>query len=1469
MSNIARPLSRRLKAASKPRPQGRRQRPNVELLEERQLLATVQWISTTGGNWDDAANWSTGQVPGTGDDVVIDVSGATPTITIDSTTQASVNSVECSDPLAIAGGSLSVAASSTISGGLAMTVGGSLTASGSGVTLSVTGTTTASDSSLYVENGATLNLPQLTTYAIPDPSYACSFEATGSGSVLNLQGLDSLGTLLSPLYVEVSGGAEVLMSSLPSIDTGNLADVSVDADGSGSQINLSGLTSFTGGQLEATNGATVILNASLTRLTGVTITVDANSTLPLSQWTSLIDDSLNMDGGSYVLSSLTDIDSSSLVVQYGGSLSLPGITSYSNPLAGTTFEADGAGSMLSLPALTSLNQLQSATSIDAQQGGQTLLPSLTSIDTSQSNQQVFVQSDGAGAEIDLSALTSFESTNVSVLTVMHGGTILDNKLTSLTGVGVTLDGTGTLLASQWTSLIDGSLNIDGGSYTLSNLTDIDSSSLVVQSGGSLTLPAVTSYSNPLAGATFEATGAGSVLSLPALTSLTQLQNGIYIDADEGGQTLLKSVTSIDTTQSNQQVFVRADGPGSEIDLSSATSFDSVNVSTLSVTDGATLLDGMLTVLNGVDVALDGTGALATTQWTAFTGATLNLNGGELGLPSLTSADNAGFLVSGTATLTLSAASDFANSGASATLSDTAALDVGTADVTMPAPGDGATFNIPQMPEGLTIVLSPDGTYSGGTTIDASAGDSIVVANCTFTGGVVFNVGNGTTLDLPGASITGGATFNVDTGATVDLTVGETSTISGAFGGAGAGTVILNSGTLAIGIGGATFNFPGSMFQWTGGTIDGALGVLTNTNLGTINLAGPNAKGLARDGTLDDFGTIIQTGGGYLAMHSDDRAPAVVEIERGGSYLIESDAGVEISGESEIDNAGTIQKTAGTGASALTVDGTLNNTGTIEADSGTLYLDTNTITEVSANALTGGTWKAEGLANLAFPPGTAITSSAADISLDGAGATITGIAGLSSNSGSLSITNGATFTTTADFSNGGTLNVGAGSTLTVNGAFTQTSKGALDVQIGGTPASGLSGQVAVSGTATLAGAFNLAVVNDFAPSAGEDFKVMTFASASGNFTTFTGLNPFFTESLGATSLDLIDNATSAVDLAGLTVTAPITATAGQAIAVSWQATDASSQAATGSWQDSVYVSATPAITATSILLGATQHTGGLAGDGTYNSSLTAPLPALAPGNYYVLVQIDSLYQVPDPNRANNTLAAGTGELAVRLPALTLGIATQGTFAAAGQHDYYQVTVPAGGSLVVSLASTASSGAVALYVSQGTEPTPYNYQEAADVANQPDQTVTVPQVAAATTYYILAESVAGAAAMGGYSLIATQTGAVSVAAISSYSGGNAGNVTVKIDGTNFSRNTTASLSLGGAPINSASIYYQNASQIFATFDLTGAAVGSYTLNVQVGPNSATAPTKFNVVPASTGEPLSLVLSPPALVSAGRDS
>src|SRR5262245_23821112 len=74
----------------------RRRQPRIEILERRALLATVNWTSTTSGNWNLGSNWSAGNVPGPTDDVVIDVAGASPTITIDSGGQ-SVHSLTAQD----------------------------------------------------------------------------------------------------------------------------------------------------------------------------------------------------------------------------------------------------------------------------------------------------------------------------------------------------------------------------------------------------------------------------------------------------------------------------------------------------------------------------------------------------------------------------------------------------------------------------------------------------------------------------------------------------------------------------------------------------------------------------------------------------------------------------------------------------------------------------------------------------------------------------------------------------------------------------------------------------------------------------------------------------------------------------------------------------------------------------------------------------------------------------------------------------------------------------------------------------------------------------------------------------------------------------------------------------------------------------------------------------------------------------
>src|SRR5262249_47482649 len=155
---------------------------------------------------------------------------------------------------------------------------------------------------------------------------------------------------------------------------------------------------------------------------------------------------------------------------------------------------------------------------------------------------------------------------------------------------------------------------------------------------------------------------------------------------------------------------------------------------------------------------------------------------------------------------------------------------------------------------------------------------------------------------------------------------------------------------------------------------------------------------------------------------------------------------------------------------------------------------------------------------------------------------------------------------------------------------------------------------------------------------------------GGFTTLHIPLGFFTVAYNPTSFDLVDNGKSPVDLVATNLTAPTTATAGQSITVNWQVSDPGSQAATGNWQDSVYLSTTPAITGSSILVGTALHSGGLAAGGSYSGMLTAALPAAAPGFYYVLVQVDSLYRVPDLDRTNNTLAATTGQVHVSVPAL---------------------------------------------------------------------------------------------------------------------------------------------------------------------------------------------------------------------------
>lgn len=76
-------------------------------------------------------------------------------------------------------------------------------------------------------------------------------------------------------------------------------------------------------------------------------------------------------------------------------------------------------------------------------------------------------------------------------------------------------------------------------------------------------------------------------------------------------------------------------------------------------------------------------------------------------------------------------------------------------------------------------------------------------------------------------------------------------------------------------------------------------------------------------------------------------------------------------------------------------------------------------------------------------------------------------------------------------------LGSAGTMTINGNYTQTATGAYTAELGGVFA-GQSDQLAVNGTATLAGALTVTLLPGFVVNLGDLFILMTFNSSTGTF-----------------------------------------------------------------------------------------------------------------------------------------------------------------------------------------------------------------------------------------------------------------------------------------------------------------------------------------------------------------------------------
>ncbi len=315
-----------------------------------------------------------------------------------------------------------------------------------------------------------------------------------------------------------------------------------------------------------------------------------------------------------------------------------------------------------------------------------------------------------------------------------------------------------------------------------------------------------------------------------------------------------------------------------------------------------------------------------------------------------------------------------------------------------------------------------------------------------------------------------------------------------------------------------------------------------------------------------------------------------------------------------------------------------------------------------------------------------------------------------------------------------------------------------------------------------------------------------------------------------------------------------------------------------WVDSVFLSTSGAIDASAVLLGRVAHSGTVAANGSYPGSLTAAVPPVLPGNYFIVVEVDSRGLVPDANRATTVLAT-TSPALVTAPSLTIGgMAATGT-AVMGQPVVYAIADSTGADFNLELTSGAS-GTMSLLAGYQSVPTSNNaVLDVEPSFNTPTQATSVPYLIqggqAGTDYVVLTWQGPGPSAS--YSLSASAV-ALSVNLPYPASAPASNSVTLSIAGTGFTSATRVSLVSGPMTIPADQVMFEGSQDLEATFNLSTASPGGdYAIEVSDNGRAASTAASFAVIAAPSGTTVSTgqdnasivaTLEAPSAVRPGRE-
>lgn len=880
--------------------------------------------------------------------------------------------------------------------------------------------------------------------------------------------IQSFGTMTNTGTLEATNGGTLEIYSTALTNSGSGAVIqAVGADGSGNASNVVLYNSTINGGTLTTSGAGVIYGENNSELIGVTNS--GNFVVPNGQGVYL-SGTINNTGTMTLASSSTystvDLQGNT-TLSGGGTVVMGAGGPYSQIVGASTSYTltndetiEGSGCISCSGYIGFVNN----GTVNANTNGQTLTIDPASLTAANSKTMEATN----GGQLELSGGT-WTNTGANITAGTNSDVLLSG--TTINGGTLTATASGSAIYGESNSQLNGvTLN---GNFTVPNGQGTYFSG-TINNSGTITLASTSTYTNFYLTANTTLSGGGTL----------QMGSGAQYSQIYGvsGTTLTNTNNTIEGDgciscggyiNFTNNATVNANVSGQTLNLYLGT-LAGTNTKTLEATNGGQLeieqgtwtnTNGTITAAASSDVYLNGASITGGTLSTSGTGSSagvilldsdslisnltnsgnLRIDNGQTGELSGTITNNGTILMNSTSTYT-----NLYLEG-NTTLSGTGTLVM----------GGGAQYSQLYGVDGDTLT-------NNGNTIE---GDGCLSCNYLVfdnaKGSVIANV-SGQTLAIQstGAGTTNGGTLEATNGGTLQV-IGTLTNYSSSSNTLTGGTYVANGGNvyLPLGTSGGITTLSASVTEENGGQIFNS----NNSNNNALNgLTGITSTGALTIGgvAFTDSGAFSNAGSLTLLAGESFKVGSLTQISGGsltaGSYILDSNLDITGSAQNITTNAatltlngGTIENTSnstsalanlatntgkltlGSGIAFTTSASSFSNTGTLTLGSGSSFTAAS-LAQISGTTLSGGTFVLGGNLDLTTT-GISITTNSSTLTLEGgtinSGST-NALAGLATNTKSLTLADDANFTTAGNFSNTGTLTVNSGSTFKVTGTLSQ-------------------------------------------------------------------------------------------------------------------------------------------------------------------------------------------------------------------------------------------------------------------------------------------------------------------------------------------------------------------------------------------------------------------------------------------------